>query len=90
MALTRKELETLVYKYPTKRKEGFRPEEQEDIIAKVKVHFPDINMKKYDDAMMGNTCMMDGDGKFIIYHCDVFNALNCAIDNRDLTLDEWD
>lgn len=88
--LTQKEYDDLqakIYEYPTKRKEGFLPDE----IAEILKDFPDINMEKYYDAMMGNTCMMDNEsGNLIIYHCDVFKAILCGLENRNLTVEEWD
>lgn len=79
------DIKKLVYEYPTKHKFGFMPDELKDIVSK----FPKINMDKYNDAMMGNTCAMV-DEKLVIYHCDVLKALICGIENRDLRIDEWD
>ena len=79
------ELHELVYDYKTKNKEGFIQEEINEIFKL----FPDINMDKYYDSMRGNTCMMR-DGKFINYHCDVYQAILCGIENRSETLLEWD
>jgi len=81
-----KELENLVYNYKTTHKQGFLFSEEMEILKQ----FPDINIDKYNDAMRGNTCQMDEKGGFIIYHCDVFHALLCGLENRDLTLEEWD
>ena len=82
-----KKLYDLVYNYPTKHKEGFIQTEQEELIKQ----FPDINMDKYNNAMMGNTCMMDKEtGGFIIYHCDVLTALRCGLENRDMYAWECD
>jgi hypothetical protein len=82
-----KNLEDLVYNYPTKHKEGFTTDEQRALVSK----FPNINMDKYWDAQMGITCMRDDEtGQFIIYHCDVLTSLRCGIENRDITLAEWD
>ena len=79
--MTNLEIENLVYNYPTKSQYGFLPNELKDIISK----FPNINMKKFDDAMMGNTCMMDEDTQeAIMYHCDVYKAIICGIENRKL------
>ena len=79
-------LNELVYDYPTKHKAGFIQTEIEDLLSK----FENLNMDKWDSAMMGNTCMMDANDGIISYHCDVLGALRCAIENRDLTLPEWD
>lgn len=79
------ELEKLVYSYPTKYDIGFTDEEQQLLLKK----FPNINMDKYNNAMMGNTCQMRGN-KIISYHQDVYHALLCGLENRDLTIAEWD
>jgi len=79
------DLEKLIYEYPTKYKEGFTGAELKELIDK----FPDMNMDKYNDAMMGNTCMVI-DGQTIIYHCDVLTGLRCGIEDRDIRLSEWD
>ena len=79
------ELHDLVYDWPTRHKEGFMPDELKEIRDK----FPQMDMDKWDDAMMGNTCMMF-EGQFCIYHCDVLVALRCGLEKRDQTLMEWD
>jgi len=84
--LFNKKLKELVYNYPTKHKEGFLAEEQKDLLSK----FPNVNMDKYYDALNGITCMADETGQFIIYHCDILQALICGIENRDMTSFEWD
>jgi len=80
-----KKLEDKVYKYPTKSKYGFHNDELETLLK----DYPDINMDKFNEAMMGNTCMID-EGGVIMYHCDIFVALKCGIENRELTIEEWD
>jgi hypothetical protein len=81
----RKCLQDIVYKWKTKYEEGFIQEEQEELIKR----FPNININKYNEAMRGNTCMMR-DEQIIIYHCDIYKALLCGIENRGLTQAEWD
>lgn len=85
----RNELYDFIYNYPTFRKEGFLPDEQTLVLEKYQKLYPNFNLKKYDDAMMGNTCMMYK-GKFVMYHCDVHKAVQCGIEERDLMIDEWD
>ena len=82
---TGKELEEFINNYPTKYKEGFLSEEQKAVLEK----FPNINMDKYNDAMMGNTCIMKED-KIVTYHCDIITALRCGIENRKIKYWEWD
>ncbi len=79
------DLYNFIYQYPTKYKQGFIDEELESIIKQ----FKKFNRKKFDDAMIGNTCAMQ-DNKLVMYHCDVFAALSCGIENRNLRPGEWD
>ena len=79
-------IEKLVYDYPTKHKHGFIQTEIDELLS----WFNGLNMEKWDNAMMGNTCMMDKEDGFIIYHCDILTALRCAIEDRDMYLHEWD
>lgn len=81
-----KEIEDKVYNYKTKYKQGFIESEIEEILKE----YPGINMNKYNDAMMGNTCMVDKNDGLIIYHCDIVKAIICGLENRDLRFEEWD
>lgn len=74
-----------IYKYPTKHKEGFLQEEIELII----LEFPSMNMEKFYEALVGNTCMVR-DGKIITYHVDIYKAVLCGLENRNLNVSEWD
>ena len=80
-------IDDLVNNYKTKSEYGFKSDEQQELIE----IFPNINMKKYEDALDGITCAMDeSDGGFIIYHCDIKTALKCAVEDRNITASEWD
>jgi len=79
-------LEEVVYNYPTKHKAGFIDIEIKELLDL----FENLNMDKWNSAMMGNTCMMDEAGAIITYHCDVLTALKCTLENRDQTIEEWD
>ena len=79
------DLEEIVYKYPTKYKEGFIVKEYQELLKK----FPNINMDKFNNALCGITCMVI-DGQTISYHCDILTALRCGIEDRDMYLHEWD
>jgi hypothetical protein len=48
-----------------------------------------IDHNKFYDTLGVNTCMMI-DGQTITYTWDVENALDRVINDRDITLDEWD
>ena len=75
-----------VYQYKSKSEHGLVDAEIQDILK----GYPDCNMEKYNSAMMGNTCMFEDDKGFINYHCDVYSAILCGVEDRELTIDEWD
>lgn len=87
VGLKKEDLEQLVYSWPTKYKEGFLAEEEKELLSKFKSE--QLNMNKWDSAMIGNTCMMKPEG-IITYHCDVLTALKCALEDRDMYWYEWD
>ncbi len=79
----------LIKNYDRKYYPSFTTKEKDDITSKALEMFPNMNMEKYDDAMMCLTCkIVDGDTLF--YERDIRNALICAFENRDLTISEWD
>ena len=78
-------LEQKVYEFPTKNKEGFVKAELDTLLK----DFPKINTEKFNNALMGNTCMIIDD-EIIMYHCDIYKALLCGIENRELRGEEWD
>jgi len=80
-----KEIQDKVYTYKTKHKEGFLQTEIDTLL----IDYPDINMDMFNDALMGNTCILK-DGKIVQYHCDIYKAIICGIENRGLTVNEWD
>jgi hypothetical protein len=75
-----------VYNYKTKSEYGLVETEIQEVLK----DYPDCNMEKYNDAMMGNTCMVNDDKEVINYHCDVYSAILCGVENRDQMLQEWD
>ena len=75
-----------VYNYKSKSVYGLIEAEIQDVLK----DYPDCNMEKYNDAMMGNTCMVNDDKEIINYYCDVYSAILCGVENRDQTLQEWD
>jgi hypothetical protein len=79
------ELRDLVYKWPTRHKEGFMPDE----LKEIKEKFPQMNEDKFNMALFGNTCMVF-EGKHCTYHCDVLTALRCGLENREMKPGEWD
>jgi len=83
--LCNKCIEEYVYEYPHKSKHGFTQKEMEDMLKE----FPDVNMEKFNLALMGNTGILE-DEQFINYPWDVITALRCGIENRDLKFSEWD
>jgi hypothetical protein len=78
-------LKNLVFKFKTKNPEGFVSSEQKELLE----NFPQINKEKYFDALNGITCMMIND-EMVIYHDDIFTALLCGLENRDMYYYEVD
>jgi hypothetical protein len=74
-----------VSKYKTKYKEGFIQSEIDDLLKE----YPAIDMLKFNNALMGITCMII-DKEIIVYHHDIEKALRCGIEKRNLHLYEWD
>jgi hypothetical protein len=75
-----------IYNYEAESEYGLT---QKEIVVVLK-DYPECNMEKYNDAMFGNTCMVNDDKEIINYHCDVYSAILCGVENRDQTLQEWD
>jgi len=82
----RTKLEALVYDYKTESEYGFTNVELKTLL----VDFPDIDMDKFNNAMMGNTCMVNDRKEIINYYCDVLTALRCGIEKREMHWYEWD
>lgn len=80
------DLEKIVYDYHTKNEHGFTELEMEEFLKSL---FPDINIGKYNEALIGITCMMI-DEEIVIYRCDVLTALRCGVENRDMRQSEFD
>jgi len=83
--MSNQEIYNKVISYPTKNKEGFNPKEIEDI----KKQFNIVNENKFNDALTGITGLLDK-GEFITYHIDVYHAILCGVENRNLKLTEFD
>jgi len=81
-----KDLHKIIYEYPTKSEYGFTQKEIEELLKKL----PKINMDKYNSAMMVNTCMLNENKEMINYHCDVYTAISCGLENRDMNWFEFD
>lgn len=80
-----------VYNFKTDSKHGFKGDEINELLENIIKKYPNFNMEKFNDAFMGNTCMLDNkDNKIIYYHCDVLTAINCGIENREINTTEWD
>ena len=82
------QIQDLVNNWPTQFEEGLTHLEITNIINTIKVD-NNFSHEKFDNAMMGNTCMVK-DGQTIIYHCDVVKGIQCGIENRNLNVLEWD
>lgn len=74
-----------VYKFKTKNKEGFVQSEIDTLLKE----FPNINMDKFNNALMGNTCLMINN-ELVMYPWDIVTAIRCGVENRDPHSWEWD
>lgn len=75
-----------VNSYPNKDWRGFSKEEIEDVIKR----YPSLNLDKFNNALVGITCVSDKQGNTIIYHTDIITALRCGLENREIYSFEWD
>lgn len=80
-----KNIRKKVYNFKTKNKEGFIQSEIDTLLK----DYPNININKFNDALMGITCMMVND-EIVTYHSDIEKALRCGVENRNLRSWEWD
>jgi hypothetical protein len=63
-----------VYNFKTKNKEGFVQSEIDTLLK----DYPNINMDKFNIALLGVTCMIIND-ETVFYHCDIDMALRCGV-----------
>ena len=86
--LTKKEKQDIsdaVCNFKTSSKLGFTMVEIQILLLK----YPNINNEKFTSAMSGNTCGMEN-GIIRNYTIDVYHAIIAGLENRELTIDEWD
>ena len=81
-------LKEYIDKFPTDHKMGFTNKELEVLLSELSD--VNINKEKFESALYGGTCMLNEFKEIITYHHDVFHAIVCGIDNRELTVEEWD
>jgi hypothetical protein len=79
-------LKDKVYGYPTKNEAGFIQREINELLKE----YPYVAMDKFNDALVGITGMVDKNGNFITYHCDILTALRCGLEDRYIKITEWD
>lgn len=84
--MTHLEIEEHIYNFPHRNAWGFSSVEIEEVLKA----FPKINMDKFNDALTGNTCMKDEAGNLITYPHDLLKAIICGVENRNLSVEEWD
>lgn len=77
-------LEETVLAFNTKY-DGFTRQELEDLMNT----FTNLNKERVFDALNGNTGVLIK-GEFVRYKHDIVSAIKCGIEDRELTLDEWD
>ena len=78
------ELKDTVYNYKTKHDSGFTREEQLRLCDELRV-----NKSIYLAKLGVNTGLLIGN-ECITYHCDVLKGLQCVLEDRELTVLEWD
>ena len=81
-------IEDLVNNWPSKHEQGLTYLEITNIINTIKVD-NEFSHEKFDNAMMGNTCMAIGE-QIVMYRWDVIKGIQCGIENRELKVGEWD
>ena len=90
MKLTKEEnakLINILAEYETQYEQGFTEKEIKDIME---TYYPSMNMIKFNDAMMGNTCMTEDNDEIINYHVDVLTAFRAGLESRDTYPHEFD
>lgn len=83
-------IHSLIYDYKTKHNIGFTTSEIEDIKSVIEGTYGKLDKESFKMALTGITCQMDNNDGMLIYHCDIFNAIKCGLESRELTLEEWD
>jgi hypothetical protein len=83
---TREKVEKFIDEFKTANEQGFT---ESEIFRLIQQLGGTINMDKFNDAMMGNTCMLIND-EIVNYHTDVRTALLCGYEDRNITAAEWD
>jgi hypothetical protein len=74
--------------YPRKHEQGFVHTEITAILKTCK-RVEGFSEEKFYDALMCNTGLLI-EGEFITYPHDIELAVACGLENRDLTISEWD
>lgn len=82
----RTNIHNFINDYKTEHPWGFNTSELKDVIS----NFPDVDMEIFNEEMMGNTGVINTDGDFVTYHCDVIRALFCGMRHRKSNSVEWD
>lgn len=80
-----KKLEDKIFNYKTKYKHGFTTEEQEELLKT----FPHIDRKVFNEAMGVHT-VIEVNKEILTYHIDIYRAILCGLENRELRIEEWD
>ena len=82
------EVSEYVLGFESKHSQGLINTELEEVLEHFKLTHT-LNMDKYYTAMYANTCMVI-EGEIVSYHQDVIHGIVCAIEDRELTVGEWD
>lgn len=79
------EVESKIYDFKTKYKEGFIINEIEVLLK----DYPEFDYQKFSKKLGYVTCITIND-ELIIYKHDVFKTMICLIENRGINLCEFD
>jgi hypothetical protein len=75
----------IVDNFPRKYQYGFKREEINELLKE----FPEINMDKFNDATSYISAMVV-DNHILIYPHDIYKGVICGLENRDITMEEFD
>jgi hypothetical protein len=78
-------IHNVVYNFKTKHKEGFTKSEIEELLT----NYPDITIEKLFEKIGVHTAMTINNDD-ITFHRDIEIGIRCCLDNRDVSISEWD
>jgi hypothetical protein len=83
--MTQEQIKQIIRNFPRKYQYGFTSDEIKELLKS----FPNMNMDKFDDALSYITAIFH-EKQTLLYPHDIYNAIVCGIENRDLDEFEFD